>query len=79
MPRVQQAAPEASAEAAEAAALSGGGPLKGRIEALEQRILHETLHRHGGNKTAAARELGLSRVGLRGKLERYGLGGGRGH
>ncbi|MCU7854449.1 MAG: hypothetical protein KZQ79_01940, partial [Candidatus Thiodiazotropha sp. (ex Lucinoma borealis)] len=32
-----------------------------------------TLIRHRWNKSQAAKELGLSRVGLRSKLERYGL------
>jgi len=36
-------------------------------------IIKETLVRHRWNKTRAAEELGLSRVGLRSKLERYGL------
>ena len=49
------------------------GTLKEKVEALEARILHETLIRHRWNKSKAAKELGLSRVGLRGKLERYGL------
>ncbi|QKV17325.1 sigma-54-dependent transcriptional regulator [Oricola thermophila] len=49
------------------------GTLKERIEALETRIIRETLIRHRWNKSRAARELGLSRVGLRSKLERYGL------
>ncbi|MCI4666403.1 MAG: sigma-54 dependent transcriptional regulator [Neomegalonema sp.] len=49
------------------------GTLKERIGALEARIIKETLIRHRWNKSKAARELGLSRVGLRGKLERYGL------
>ncbi len=49
------------------------GTLKQRIESLEARILRETLIRHRWNKSRAAKELGLSRVGLRGKLERYGL------
>jgi two-component system response regulator HupR/HoxA len=49
------------------------GTLKTRIEQLEARILKETLIRHSWNKTRAAEELGLSRVGLRSKLERYGL------
>ncbi len=49
------------------------GTLKDRIEVLESRIIRETLIRHRWNKTRAAKELGLSRVGLRGKLERYGL------
>ncbi len=49
------------------------GTLKDRVEALEARILRETLIRMRWNKSRAAKELGLSRVGLRGKLERYGL------
>ncbi len=49
------------------------GTLKDRIETLEARILRETLIRNRWNKSRAARELGLSRVGLRGKLARYGL------
>jgi two-component system response regulator HupR/HoxA len=49
------------------------GTLKTRIEQLEARILKETLIRHSWNKTRASEELGLSRVGLRSKLERYGL------
>jgi two-component system response regulator HupR/HoxA len=44
-----------------------------RIELLEARILKETLVRHRWNKTRAAQELGLSRVGLRSKLARYRL------
>lgn len=47
--------------------------LKQRIESLELCILRETLARHRGNKSRAAEELGLSRVGLRAKLERHGL------
>ena len=50
-----------------------GGSLKDRVEMLEARVLRETLVRHGWNKSRAAEELGLSRVGLRAKLERYGL------
>ncbi len=49
------------------------GTLKDRVEALEARILRETLIRMRWNKSRAVKELGLSRVGLRGKLERYGL------
>ncbi len=49
------------------------GSLKDRMSALEVRIIRETLIRHRWNKSKAAKELGLSRVGLRGKLERYGL------
>lgn len=71
-PRILRAAPED--EAADIELLAGlDGPLKERIEQLEARILRETLIRHRWNKSRAARELGLSRVGLRAKLERYGL------
>lgn len=52
---------------------AGDGPLKDRLAALEARIIRETLIRHRWNKSKAARELGLSRVGLRAKLERHGL------
>ncbi|MEX3010556.1 sigma-54-dependent transcriptional regulator [Hoeflea sp. TYP-13] len=50
------------------------GTLRDRIGALESRIIRETLIRNRWNKSKAAAELGLSRVGLRAKLERYGLG-----
>ncbi len=49
------------------------GTLRERIETLEACILRESLIRHRWNKSKAAKELGLSRVGLRAKLERYGL------
>jgi two-component system, NtrC family, response regulator HupR/HoxA len=49
------------------------GSLKERLEQLEMRVVKETLIRHRWNKSRAAAELGLSRVGLRSKLERYGL------
>ena len=49
------------------------GTLKSRIQSIEIQILREALVRHRWNKSRAAKELGLSRVGLRSKLERYGL------
>lgn len=71
-PRVLRAAPVE--DEAELDLLSGlDGSLKERVESLEARILRETLIRHRWNKSRAAKELGLSRVGLRSKLERYGL------
>jgi len=42
---------------------------------IEAMVLRETLLRHRWNKTRAAKELGLSRVGLRGKMQRFGLEG----
>jgi two-component system response regulator HupR/HoxA len=47
--------------------------LKDRVEQLERQLLLETLERCRWNKTRAARALGLSRVGLNNKLERYQL------
>ncbi len=49
------------------------GTLRERVESIEACIIRETLIRHRWNKSRAAKELGLSRVGLRSKLERYGL------
>jgi len=49
------------------------GTLKEQVEALEASILKESLIRNRWNKSQAAKELGLSRVGLRSKLERYDL------
>ncbi|MBI5923743.1 MAG: sigma-54-dependent Fis family transcriptional regulator [Betaproteobacteria bacterium] len=49
------------------------GSLKERMEQLEACVIKETLIRHRWNKTRAAQELGLSRVGLRSKLARYQL------
>lgn len=53
--------------------LTGEGSLKDRVELIEMRILRETLTRLKWNKSRAAAELGLSRVGLRAKLDRYGI------
>ena len=49
------------------------GDLKERMEQLEMHVLKEAMIRLRWNKSKAARELGLSRVGLRAKLVRYGL------
>nr|WP_295469412.1 sigma-54 dependent transcriptional regulator [Mesorhizobium sp.] len=49
------------------------GTLRDRVNEMELRIIRETLIRHRWNKSKTAEELGLSRVGLRGKLERFGL------
>ena len=72
-PRIRQfkAGPAPSAEKLPMDNL--GGALKERMERLEMHVVREAMQRHRGNKSRAARELGLSRVGLRGKLARYGL------
>ena len=51
----------------------GERPLREAVEELERCMIKDTLARTGGNKTRAAEILGLSRLGLRKKIERYGL------
>lgn len=48
-------------------------PLRERVARFEAEILLAALRRHQGNKSRVAAELGLSRVGLRMKLERLGI------
>jgi two-component system response regulator HupR/HoxA len=70
--KVLRAAPEEQSQ--DMSILAGlDGNLKDRMDALEARVLRECLIRHRWNKTRAATELGLSRVGLRSKLARYGM------
>jgi transcriptional regulator with PAS, ATPase and Fis domain len=58
-----------------------GGPLSGSlellpcVERLEKRLIAEALARAGGNRTQAARLLGVSRNGLAIKMERLGIQG----
>ncbi len=52
---------------------AAGASLRSRVEALEAEVIGDSLRRHHGNISRSAAELGLSRVGLRAKLERYGL------
>jgi len=49
------------------------GTLQEQLDAIEATLLKEALLRHRWNKTHTAHELGLSRVGLRQKLRRFGL------
>jgi len=60
---------------AQATALPRNGTLGERLDAIEAMVLRETLLRLRWNKTRAAKELGLSRVGLRSKMVRFGLEG----
>lgn len=53
--------------------LTASGTLRERVDLIEMRILRETLTRHRWNKSRAAAELGLSRVGLRAKIDRFGI------
>ncbi len=74
------------AEGLDLALLPGGGPspaeeraplpLKERVGAYERGLLVEALRETHGNRSEAARRLGISRVTLHDKLKRYALGDG---
>lgn len=49
------------------------GSLKDQVEQLEKQLLIRVLNRFNWNKSQAASHLGLSRVGLANKIERYEL------
>ena len=49
------------------------GYLQDRIQEYEKRIIRNMLEKHDGNITQAARELGMTRVGLHKKINRLGL------
>ena len=61
------------ANGASGPALPQSGTLQERLDAIEAMLLREVMLRQRWNKTRAAKELGLSRVGLRAKLLRFGL------
>jgi two-component system response regulator HupR/HoxA len=61
----------AAAGPVSAAALDG--TLKESMERTEKAFIEKALEESGGNQTRAARRLGISRVWLRKKMERYGL------
>ena len=71
-PRVLRAAPEELEPELEKLA-NLNGSLKEKVAQIEAQIIREALIRHRWNKTKVAEELGLSRVGLRQKMERFGL------
>ncbi len=64
-----------SAPPVPSAAWSEGRTLREVVEEVEKAAIAAELARHGGNKTRAAAALGLSRLGLRNKMERYGIPG----
>jgi len=45
--------------------------LKQRVAFFEQDLIKKAMAKHHGNKTHAAKELGISRVGLNNKIQRY--------
>lgn len=57
----------------EHAYINEAGTLKEKVERLEALIVTQCLTRHRWNQSKAAKELGLSRVGLASKIKRYQL------
>jgi two-component system response regulator HupR/HoxA len=45
--------------------------LKEMVALFEQDLIKKAMKKHRGNKTHAAKELGISRVGLNNKIQRY--------
>ena len=54
-------------------AAATGATMPEKIEALERREIAAALEAHGGNRSAAARTLGISRQGLLKKMDRYDI------
>jgi transcriptional regulator with GAF, ATPase, and Fis domain len=48
------------------------GDLRAAVQSFEQRAIEAALARAGGNKSRAAKELGISRFALQRKLDKYG-------
>lgn len=68
-----QLSPHLRQVAEEEALSETGGSLKDMVENVEKRKIVEAIERTKGNKSRAAELLGLSRLGLRKKMERYGI------
>ncbi|HEX2573115.1 MAG TPA: sigma-54 dependent transcriptional regulator [Polyangia bacterium] len=56
----------------------GGVTLREAVAALEKRLILRALARAGGNRSEAARQLGIGRPQLYAKMEEYGIGRGDG-
>jgi DNA-binding NtrC family response regulator/tetratricopeptide (TPR) repeat protein len=57
------------------ASINAGAPvfMSAAVEALERKMIVETLRLHAGNVSRTARDLGITRRGLQLKLNRYGI------
>jgi transcriptional regulator with PAS, ATPase and Fis domain len=60
-------------ESLDPAAAAAAGSLREKVEHYERGLVLDALDRLGWNKSRAAVDLGLSRRGLKGKIERYRL------
>lgn len=62
-------------ESAPSALPPGSGPLREQVEEFRRRLIREAVDRNGGNRAAAARELGMHRANLHHLVRRLGLEG----
>ncbi len=53
--------------------LDSDADLRSTVVDMERRLVVEALEKHAWNKTRAAKEVGLSRKGLKNKITRYGI------
>jgi len=60
-------------QAGEAWPVEAGGSIRDAVAELEQRSIEAALEAAGGNKSRAAKTLGISRFALQRKLDKYGL------
>jgi DNA-binding NtrC family response regulator len=65
--------PEALSTTPPAASAEDDLPLRDAVAALEKRLILRALVRAGGNRSEAARQLGIGRPVLYAKLEQYGI------
>jgi two-component system response regulator PilR (NtrC family) len=56
-----------------APATPGGADLQDYLDQVERHVIEEALEKSGGNRTAAARALGVTFRSLRYRLERLGI------
>ncbi len=69
-------APLPTTETSRAAEGGDGGGLRDRVDAFERQLLVDALAAAGGNRSEAARALGIGRATLHDKLRKHGLGEG---
>jgi len=62
------------ARTSEGAPAEASGSIRDAVAELEQRSIQAALEAAGGNKSQAAKALGISRFALQRKLDKYGLG-----
>ena len=77
-PRIQASLEAAGGGSAEGEMPLVVGDLRAAVARFEQRAIEEALLGAEGNKSRAAKSLGISRFALQRKLDKYGLAGARG-